>query len=339
MRKNCASFAIITFAAILAVSLGPGHAAAETGELRIAQQYGIGYLPLHVIKNKDLLAKHAKAAGLGELRTSWAVLGGGSAMNEALLSGSIDLVSGGVGPLVTIWGKTKGSLNVKGVAALGSLPIALVTNNPAVTSVKDFTDKDRIALPAVKVSIQAITLQMAAEQAFGPGKQDVLDRLTVSMKHPDALTALLSGKSEITAHFGAPPFQEQELAAPGTHKVLDSYSVTGGPTTLNSVWTTSAFRERNPKSYAVFLAALREAIDFINNNPREAVRIYLVEDESKLDEEFVYKIVTDPQVTFTTTPRGIGAYTDFMHRTGAIPAKAESWKDVYFPEVHGEAGT
>lgn len=322
-----------------ATMLAGAPAGAEVSELRIAQQYGIGYLPFHVIKHEDLLARHARAQGLPDLKVTWAVLGGGSAMNDALLSDSIDLVSGGIGPLVTIWAKTKGSLDVRGIASLGRMPIALVTSNPAVQSVKDFTEKDRIALPSVKVSIQAITLQMAAEQAFGTGNQDRLDGLTVSMKHPDALTALLSGRSEITAHFASPPFQEQELTHPGIHKVLDSYSVVGGPVTLNSVWTKAAFREKNPKTYAAVLGALHEAIEIIDRDPQGAARIYLAEDESKLDETLVLKIITDPQVKFTTAPSAIGAYADFMYRTGAIKVKAESWKDIYFPEIHAEAGS
>ena len=61
-----------------------------------------------------------------------------------------------------------------------------------------FSDKDRIAMPAVKVSIQAVTLQMAAEQEFGQGQHGRLDHLTVSMSHPDATAALLSGRSEVT---------------------------------------------------------------------------------------------------------------------------------------------
>src|SRR6185312_3884163 len=109
------------------------------------------------------------------------------------------------------------------VGAINSMPLYLNTRNPAVKTLKDFTDKDRIALPAVKVSIQAVTLQMAAEQAFGPGQQNKLDQLTVSMKHPDALAALLSGRSEVTAHFGSAPFQYQELEDKRAHRVLNSY--------------------------------------------------------------------------------------------------------------------
>src|SRR5437879_830561 len=87
-----------------------------------------------------------------------------------------------------------------------------VTRNPNVKTISDFRDGDRIALPAVKVSAQAVLLQMAAEQAFGAGQQNRLDPLTVTMSHPDAMQALLSGQSEVNAHFGSPPFQYQEVA-------------------------------------------------------------------------------------------------------------------------------
>src|SRR5204863_854102 len=173
---------------------------------------------------------------------------------------------GGVGPLVTLWSRTKGNLDVKAVAAINSMPLFLNTRNPAVKTIKDFTDKDRIALPAVKVSIQAVTLQMAAEKAFGEGQQNKLDALTVTLSHPDAQTALLSGQSEITAHFGSPPFQYQQLKRPGIHTVLNSSEVLGGPTTFNVVWTTAKFRSENPKLYAAFLKALEEATREINKD-------------------------------------------------------------------------
>ncbi len=73
-------------------------------------------------------------------------------MNDAIISGNLDFASGGVGPLLTIWGKTRTNLGVKGVAALNSMPLYLNTINPNVKTIKDFTDKDRIALPAVQES-------------------------------------------------------------------------------------------------------------------------------------------------------------------------------------------
>ena len=329
---------MVVLAALLALGL-TGPAAAAQHEARIAIQYGIGYLPLHVVRHLKLWEEEAAKRGIPDLAVSWTNLGGGSAMNDGLLSGSLDYVSGGVGAFVTIWAKTRGSIDVRGVASLNALPIYLVTNNPKATSLKDLTDQDKIALPAVKVSIQAVTLQMAAERAFGPGHHEDLDRLTVTMKHPDALAALLSKNAGITGHFGGPPFQEQELAAPGTHRLVSSYDVLGGPATFNSIWTTAAFHDHNPEINAALIAALHRAVELIARDPDEATRIYIAEDESKLDPAFVRGLITAPESKFTTTPLNILKYVAFMHKTGAIKPDAASWKDLFFPEIHGEPGS
>src|SRR5438105_13150900 len=239
-------------------------ARAELAEIKVAQQYGIGYLPLILMEEQKLVEKHARANGIPDLKVGWAKFAGGNVMNDALLSNSLQFASGGVGPLVTLWSRTKGNLDVKAVAAINSMPLFLNTRNPAVKTIKDFTDKDRIALPAVKVSIQAVTLQMAAEKAFGEGQQNKRDALTVTLSHPDAQLALLSGQSEISAHFGPPPFQQQQLKNPALHKALNSHDVLGGPATFNVVWTTSKFRVENPRIYGAFVKALGQAIGQIN---------------------------------------------------------------------------
>ncbi|WP_300155220.1 ABC transporter substrate-binding protein [Solidesulfovibrio sp.] len=334
-RFLLATIGIVFLLTILAVP--PSRA--EVSEVRIAQQFGIGYLPFHVMKHERLLEKEAARLGIDDLKVGWVNLAGGAAANEALLSGSLDFVSGGVAAFVTLWAKTRGNLNVKGVAALDALPIYLVTNNPKVASLRDLSDKDKIALPAIKVSIQAVTLQMAAEQTFGEGKHDALDQWTVTLRHPDAYAALVSGKSEITGHFGAPPYQEQELAQPGMRLLVNSYDVLDGPTTFNLVWTTQAFHDANPKVYAAFLAALRQAVALINERPDAAADIYLAEDDLKLDPAFVRKLITSPEAKFTTTPINIMKYVDFMKKTNAVKTSAQSWKDAFFPEIHGEPGS
>lgn len=326
-------------AALLAGLAFTGGARAETSELRISQQFGIGYLPLQVARNKGLFEKHAKAAGVDDLKVSFVTLSGGTSTNDALLSDSIDIATGGVGAFLPAWAKTRGNFDVRGVAAITAMPIALVTTNPAVKSLKDFTEKDRIALPSVKSSIQAATLQIAAEKAFGPGKHEQLDVLTVSLKHPDAYAALASGKSEITAHFGSPPFQQQELALPNATKITDSYEALDGPVTFNVAWAKASFREKNPKVYAAFLAALKEANALIQANPEEAARIHIAEEKSNVDPALVLSIIKDPQSRFTIVPLNTIKYADFLFRTGGIKAKAETWKDLYFPELHTESGS
>src|SRR5438309_11903820 len=155
----------VAFIAAVMCALSPlSHA--ELSEINVAQQYGISYLPLMIMEDQKLIEKHARTLGV-TVTVGWAKFAGGNVMNDALLSDSLQFASGGVGPLVTLWARTRGNLDVKAVGALNSMPLFLNTRNPNVKSIKDFTDKDKIALPAVKVSIQAITLQMAAEKAFG----------------------------------------------------------------------------------------------------------------------------------------------------------------------------
>ncbi|UCF76266.1 MAG: ABC transporter substrate-binding protein [Betaproteobacteria bacterium] len=323
----------------LALGFGSGAANAEVKEVRIAEQFGIGYLPLQMMRDRSLLEKHAKKLGLGDIKVTWSRFSGGRAMNDALLSGNLDFASGGVGPLLTIWDKTKGNLEVKGVAAINSMPLYLNTNNPNVKSLKDFTEKDKIALPAVKVSVQARTLQMAAEKEFGPGKHEALDRFTVSMKHPDGVAAMLSGRSEITGHLTSPPYQQRELQDSKVRRILSSYDVLGGKSTFNAIWTSSKFRVENPKTYQAFVSALKEAMELINANKSAASDVFMKQTKSKLDPEFVRKIVLDPENEFTVTPRNTMKYAEFMHKVGALKTKASSWKDYFFPEIHDLSGS
>jgi NitT/TauT family transport system substrate-binding protein len=325
-------------ALLVALALLAPHARAEMSEIKVAQQYGISYLPLMLMEEQKLIEKHAKAAGL-DVKVGWAKFAGGNVMNDALLSSSLQFASGGVAPFVTLWARTRGNLDVKAVSAINSMPLYLNTRNPGVKSLKDFTEKDRIALPAVKVSIQAVTLQMATEKAFGDGQHGRLDPLTVSLSHPDAQVALLSGSSEITAHFSSPPFQYQQLEKPGIRTVLNSYDVLGGPATFNVVWTTSKFRTENPKLYDAFVKALDEATAQINRDRKAAAEAYLRISKDKDTVADILAMLNDPLIVYTTTPQNVMKYVDFMAKVGAIKVKPDSWKDLFFPNIHGASGS
>src|SRR5437660_3825045 len=329
---------VVALAILACVALVSLPACAEMAEIAVAQQYGIGYLPLMLMEEKKLIEKHAKAAGV-DVKVGWAKFAGGNVMNDALLSGNLQFASGGVGPLVTLWARTRGNIDVRGVGALNSMPLYLVTRNPNVKTISDFRDGDRIALPAVKVSAQAVLLQMAAEQAFGAGQQNRLDPLTVTMSHPDAMQALLSGQSEVNAHFGSPPFQYQEVARGGIHMVLNSYDVLGGPATFNVVWTTAKFRSENPKLYDAFVKALDEAIAEINRDKRAAAEAYLRISKDKDSPDNILRMLNDPTIVYTTTPQNMMKFAEFMQKTGAIKVKPESWRDFFFPDVHALPGS
>jgi NitT/TauT family transport system substrate-binding protein len=324
---------------LLLVGLAAGQVArAEMSEIHVAQQYGIGYLPLMIMEEQKLVEKYAKASGV-DVTVSWAKFAGGNVMNDALLSNSVQFASGGVGPFVTLWARTRGSLDVKAVSAINSMPLFLNTRNPAVKTIRDFRNTDKIALPAAKVSIQAITLQMAAEKTFGEGQQNKLDALTVSLSHPDAQAALLSGQSEITAHFSSPPFQYQQLKNPAVHTVLNSYDVLGGPATFNVVWATSKFKNDNPKLYDAFVKALGEATALINRDHRYAAETYLRISRDKDSVQEIQAMLDDPAIVYTTTPQNVMKYVDFMLKIGAIKSKPDSWKDLFFPNAHNLPGS
>jgi len=312
--------------------------AAEIGEIKIAQQFGIGYLPLTIMKTNGLVEKHLKAAGLADTKVSWLVLASGQPMNDALLSGSLHVASGGVAPFLILWDRTRGTLNVKAVAALSSMPMYLVTNNPNVKSIRDFTDNDRISMAGAGQSIQTIVLQMAAAKEFGDANFNKFSTLYRNLSHPDGLAAFLSGK-EITAYFSSPPFQYQALEKPGVRRILNSYDISGGPATFLVAWATGKFHDENPKTYQAFFNAYKEATDFINANKRTAADVYVKETKDKSGVDAIEKMLNDPEIKITMTPEQTLPIEHFMNKTGTLKNKAGSWKDLYFPELHNLPGS
>ncbi len=311
---------------------------AQAETLRIARQFGISYLPLILMQDAGLIEAEARARGM-DLQAEWTVFTGGGPINDALISGNIDLADGGVGPMLTIWSRTRSNLRVKGVAALGNMPIWLNTSNAAVQTIKDFSDKDRIALPGVKSSVQAVVLQMAALQAFGPGQQNRLDPLTVTMGHPDGQATLLGGGTEITGHFTAAPYQYEELANPRIHRVLNSYDVLGGPHSFNIVWATTRYHDAHPAVMAVFAAALDRAMAMIADSPDAAAAVWVRTEKSRLTAEQAAAMIRRPENEWTTTPKRVMQFMTFMADTAAIPQRAETWRDLFFPAIHSKDGS
>jgi NitT/TauT family transport system substrate-binding protein len=319
--------------------VGSTLAAAEVDELKMMSQYGIGYMQLTLMKQDKLVEKHLAKEGLAATKVTWATMGAGAAANDALLSGSLHFAAGGTGPAIILWDRTRGNLDVRGVAALSSMPNLLVSRNPAIKTVRDFTDKDRIAMAGAGSSVQTTYLQMAAAKEFGIDNYKKLNPLMVNLPHPEGLRALLSGSAEITSQFTSPPFQNQAMESPGMHVVLNSYDVMGGPNTFLMVWSTKKFRDENPKSYKAVVAALKEATDAINADKKRAAEVYVQAGGNKESVDKLLAIMNDPQVRYTMAPERILPYAQFMHQVGTLKNRPESWKDMFFPEVHALPGS
>lgn len=338
MMKNNARAALT--ALLLAIAWSPPASAAETSEVRIIKQIGLGFLPIMVMEHEKLVEKHARAAGLGDVKGVFSTTVGPAIMNDAMLAGRIDIGTNGPTSIILVWARTKGTDNeIKGMAAMITSPMWLNTNKPAIKSVRDIGPEDRIAVPGIKTSNQAIVLQMATAQALGKDQFDKFTPQTVAMSHFDGMAALLS-KKEITLHLTSPPVQYLELEQPGISRVLNSDDILGGPATFSNIFSSSKFRNANPRTYKAALAAFTEAIALINKDKKWAAQVYLnVSGDKKSTVADIQKQLEDVNIVFTTTPKNVQKYADFMFEAGYIKTRAGSWKDLYFPEIHDQPGS
>ena len=316
---------------------------AEVSEVRIPTGAGgVGFLPLLVMEKHQLIEKHAKEAGIPNLKVRWINIGGPSVMNDALLSGSADFITAGPPAFITLWDRTFTSAKVKGVAAMSSMPMYLNARTDRLQKLDDITDKDKIAVTAIKVSIPSIIMQMYAQKKYGQATR--FDKYTVTMTHPDAVIALLAGSSAasstIAAHFTSPPFAQREKRDPRVKTIMLSDDVMGGSTTFTMVSTTTKFREQNPKVYGAVLKAIDEANHMIAADKNSAAELLLAATNDKgFSVKEIVEVLSDPHVKFTTTPENVMKYADFMHSIGSIRNRPASWKDMFFPDIQGAPGS
>jgi NitT/TauT family transport system substrate-binding protein len=335
----------LTAGAALALAIawgGSGPAHAEATEVRMAQQFGLLYLPQHVVVDKKMIEACAKDAGLGDVKVTLARFSGGAAVNQALLSGNVDFSAGGVGPMLTLWDKSKGSINVKGAITLAAMPLKLNSNDPSVKKIEDYVGKTdhKIALPSVKVSIQAVFLQMAAQKKWGKEKAFSLDELTVSMNHPTAAAAILAGGQAVKSHFATLPTSWQEVHGGKAHTVISSYDVIGGRHSTVTLYNTEKWRSQNPKLFKCAHSSFRRAIDWINANKKEAAGLFHRFTKSKLKLADVEKMVSDAnEMLYTYQPERTVELAKFMHGIGSLKNQPASWKDYFWDENHDQNGS
>ena len=322
----------------LALTVAAAAARAEVSELKITKQPGLLFSPMLLMEHHKLVEKHAKEAGVPDLKASWLTIMSGGANNDALLSGSVHITTSGVTNLLLLWGKTNG--DVKAIIGVSGLPYKLVTRNPNIKTIKDYGPNDRIAVPTVRQSIQAITLGIALQKAYGDDK--VGEKLLpnqVQMGHPDALTALLNPQHEVTSHFASSPFQEIALKNPGIHVVLESRDALGGDGHVALAYGTTKFYEENPKTVRAFLAAYEEAVAIIKKDPKGAADTYLSMVKERATADEMTQLLTQPGAIFQATPIRTMVYADYMAKAGFIKPTPKSWKDYFFPLLHGRDGS
>jgi NitT/TauT family transport system substrate-binding protein len=306
-----------------------GRASRAASDMVIARQPGLSDFALMVVEEKGLLDRRLSEMGAGDVKPRWTKMASVPAMVDSLLSGSAHVVQSGVPALLTLWTKTTAANKVKGVAVASRMPYLLNTRNPQIKSLLDFTEHDKIAVPGVKISAQAIVLQMAAEQAFGAGNHEKLDPLTVTIPNTEAMAALLSGKSEITAHFAPAPYQTEELRDQAIRTVLSSYDVFGGPTSGGIVISTQRYFESDPRPIQALQLAMADAMALINADKVSAAALYLQLSGEKSTPERIRAAMD--RLDYEMVPKNVMKYASFMHRTGRIAQMPSALDDIFLP--------
>jgi len=306
-------------------------ASAEVTELKIGKQYGLPYIQFVIMEDQKLIEKHAKLAGLGDIKVEWATLGGPAQLNDGIISGAIDVAGVGLPNLITMWEKTRTNVKVRAIAGLNFMPLILLTRDPKIKALKDYGEKDRIAVPSVKISMQAILLEMAVAKEFGDANYEKLDPLTVSMGHPDAFAALNSG-TEVGSHFSSAPFQYRQLKMPGYTQVVSSYDIIG-PHSVSAISLTTKFHDENPKVIAALLGAMKEATTWIKGDKKAAAEAYLRVTKDKMPVEELMAMLNDPNIVITIVPKGADKISEFLHKVGRVKVKPDRWQDYYFGDV------
>ena len=339
MSRKPVLLSVVIVGALAASLSGPVRS--EANEVRFAQQFGLLYLPMHVVVGEKLVEKHAKKAGLGEITVSMAKLSGGAAVNQALISGNVEFAAGGIGPLLTVWDRTKGSADVKAAVDLAKMPLKLITNDPNVKTIDDYlkVSDHKIATPSIS-SIQAVTLRMAAVKKWGDASAKKLDPLLVNMKHPDAVAALLTGGQTVKSHFATLPFSYQELKSGKTKLVISSFDVLGGQHSTVALYNTTKWKNENPKLYQAVVDAYAEAMQYINADLSRAAEYYVKFTKSRLKVEDVKGMISSKdEMEYSIQPKLTMQYANFLNQIGAIKNRPASWKEYYHDNNHGLGGS
>lgn len=300
-----------------------GWAKGPSLRISIAEQYGLAYAPVQVMKELKLLEKN-----LPGIKTEWRQLNNTAAIREAMLAGRVDVGFIAIPPFLIGWDK---GMPWKIATGLSESPVGLVTWKKEIRSLRDFTKNDRIAAPQPG-SVQHILLAMACERDFGDAKK--FDNQLITLAHPDGFNALLAQK-EITAHFTAPPYLMKELEQPGMTQVLSGKAAFGGDFTFIVGVTTEKFHDRNHKVYQAYIKSLHQAMEYARNNPKGTAS--LLSAAYRIPQAELLKYLQAPGTEYRPEIKGIKEFAVFMKRNGYIgktPSQGSDilWKDAKYNE-------
>jgi NitT/TauT family transport system substrate-binding protein len=324
MKKNFLTRNIIIIGLIIGILalMGCSSKNDSKNNISIAEQFGLAYAPLQIMKENKILEKNYPG-----VKIDWKQLGNTAAIREAMLSNQVEVGFMAIPPFLI--GLDKG-MEWKIATGLSESPVALVTNSENIKSIKDFSKTARIALPQPG-SIQHMLLAMQCEKEFGDAKK--LDNLLVTLAHPDAMNALLSAK-DITAHFTTPPYLFKELEQKNIHQILDGKDAIGVDFTFVVGVTTNKFHDIKPELYKALVSSIKESIVFMQNNPDKSAEI--LAPIFKLSKDEVFKYITNKDMVYTDEVKGVDEFAKFMKKNNYISNEYSDKSSMMWEEVNYE---
>jgi NitT/TauT family transport system substrate-binding protein len=332
--------AIATLAGGVSCMAAPAIVAAQTAlQVRFVQQRGLLYLPVDMMVSGGVLQQEATKLGLGKVDATATTLSGPAPVIDALLSGSADYGAAALPSLLTLWDKTHGTPNeVRAVGTMSNGAMVLYTINPNVKTIADFTEQDRIAVPSVRISFNAMMLEMAAEKLWNDPHR--LDHLTVGLGHADAVAALSAGygSATVTAHIAVQPFTDRGLKLPGAHVVADSREVFGGPLTQVTLLATKPTKDKDPTLFKAVGNALEQSIRLCSADKRAAAVLWKKAQNASESVDELFALLSDPGFEFTSQPHRIATFAAFLNRIGSMKSKVADWKDLFWETAYDQQG-
>jgi ABC-type nitrate/sulfonate/bicarbonate transport system substrate-binding protein len=303
----------------------------------MAIQYGYAYLPVTVAEKLGLFAKQGAAARLPGLTVKIQKIGGAPAINDALISGSIDVGAYGMPGMLIAAEKTRGSIDIRGLAALVAGDNGLYTNKPEIKTLADFKPSDKIAVTST-TGQQGLLVRMAAAKAFGEDQSRRLDTNMIQLPHPDATSALLTGGT-ISAYAAPHPYSDIVEKSPNVRRLFFFSEYLGERVTSGLLASKRSFVEANPQAAKAIVAAIDEAGSYIKANPRKAAEIFLESEKSSLDLDETEKMLKSVSEEWGVQPKGVMRFGSFMAKAGLLKAPPTKWQDTFFAPVAAGEGT
>lgn len=302
MKKYLSFTLILLLTSLIISGCGQGNEN-NVGRVSIAEQYGLAYAPITIMKEMNYLNEKEN-----NIIVEWKKLSNTAAIRESMLAGQVDIGFMALPPFLI--GRDKG-MNWKIISGLSQSPLALMTNNKDIKSIKDLKGEHKIALPQPG-SIQHILLSMAAEKEFGEAKK--FDNQLVSMNHPDGMNALLARK-EITAHFTSPPYIFMESKEKDINSILTGRDAVGEDFTfIAGVGTEDFFK--NQDLAILFMNALDKSIQFINNNPEKSADI--LAEYYEIDKKTLIEYLSWEGMEYSSEIKALDKFISFMNKNDYI---------------------